>query len=56
MDAAYKRELDVYEKQNRGEELDSAERKWKKRYNANRVDTIKVVDGVKVTRYKPNWE
>ena len=54
MNAKYSRQLEVYEKQNRGEHLTGQERRWKKKYNADRVQSVKVVDGVKVTRYKPN--
>lgn len=57
MNAGYDRKLNVYEKQNRGESLSKTERRWKQRYNANRVQSISQrEDGVKVTRYKPNWE
>ena len=56
MDKKYLRELSVYEKQNKGEALSSAERSWKKRYNASRITSVCVVDGVKITKFKPNWE
>ena len=56
MDKKYLRELSVFEKQNKGESLSSAEKRWKKRYNASRVLSECVIDGVKITRYKPNWE
>ena len=56
MDKKYSRELNVYEKQNKGESLSPSEKRWKKRYNANRVLSECVIDGVKITRYRPNWE
>ena len=56
MDAKYLRQLEVYEKQNRGENLSKWEKRWKIKYNADRVHRVTVEKGVKVTRYKPNWE
>ena len=56
MDVKYSRELNVYEKQNKGESLSPSEKRCKKRYNANRVLSECVIDGVKITRYRPNWE
>ena len=54
--SSYNTMLSVYEKQNNGVALEKDERMWKKKYMKNRVDSVKDVDGVKVTRYKPNWE
>ena len=51
----YEMALNVFEKQNRGEELKKNEKNWKHRYMSARTESIKEVDGVKVTRYMPNW-
>jgi hypothetical protein len=56
MDVKYSRKLEIYEKQNRGENLSKIERRWKIKYNANRVQSVTYREGVKVTRYKLNWE
>ena len=51
----YEMALNVFEKQNRGEELKKKEKNWKKRYNKARTESVKEENGVKVTRYMPNW-
>jgi hypothetical protein len=53
---SYEIMLSVFEKQNNGVTLEKDERMWKQKYMKNRVDSVKDVDGVKVTRYRPNWE
>lgn len=56
MDKNYLREFNVFEKQQKGETLSPMEMRWKKKFNASRVVDIITKDGVKITRYKPNWE
>lgn len=48
--------LQVYEKQRNGDRLFDAEIKWKRRYNVTRVESVRYVDGIKYTRYKPAWQ
>tara|TARA_B110000495_G_scaffold57007_1_gene48283 strand:- start:2755 stop:2940 length:186 start_codon:yes stop_codon:yes gene_type:complete len=51
----YEMALNVYEKIGRGEELKKNERNWKKKYMKVREESVKEENGVKVTRYMPNW-
>ena len=51
----YEMALNVYEKIGRGEELKKNERQWKKKYMKVREESVKEENGVKVTRYMPNW-
>ena len=51
----YEMALNVFEKQNRGEKLKKNELSWKEKYNKARTESVKKVNGVKVTRYLPNW-
>ena len=54
----YEMAFNVFEKQNskwKGDKLTKKELKWKEKYNSARTESVKKVDGVKVTRYMPNW-
>ena len=51
----YDMALNVYEKIGRGEELKKNERQWKKKYMKVREESVKEENGVKITRYMPNW-
>jgi len=52
---SYNMFLQVYEKQKNGDRLFDKEIKWKKNYNRKREESSTVIEGVKVTRYKPAW-
>ena len=54
--SSYEIMLTVYEKQRRGDRLHKDERRWKKKYNKSRVESISDMDGVKITRYRPAWQ
>ena len=47
--------LSVFERQQRGEELPKSYKKWKKQYNKKREEEVYKENGIKITRYKPNW-
>ena len=53
---SYELMLRVYDKQRRGERLFQNEKRWKKNYNKSREEFCNVVEGIKITRYKPAWQ
>ena len=55
LDKDYAMQLRVFEKQNHDADLTKEELQWKKKYNKKKVDNVTEEDGVKITRYKPNW-
>ena len=52
---SYNMFLQVAEKQKNGDRLFDKEIKWKKNYNRKREESSTVIEGIKVTRYKPSW-
>ena len=52
---SYQMMVRIWEKQRNGDRLFANERKWKKKYNKTREESVSEENGVKVTRYKPSW-
>ena len=52
---SYQMMVRIWEKQRNGDRLFANERKWKKKYNKTREESVTEENGVKVTRYKPSW-
>ena len=52
---SYQMMVRIWEKQRNGDRLFANERKWKKKYNKTREESVIEENGVKVTRYKPSW-
>ena len=53
---SYELMLRIYEKQRTGERLFKHEKRWKKKYNENRIESVRYEGDIRVTRYKPAWQ
>ena len=53
---SYEMMLRVYDKQRTGERLFKHEKRWKKKYNENRIESVRYEGDIRVTRYKPAWQ
>lgn len=51
----YIMQLRVFEKFREGKPLTNREKAWKIDFNERRNEKVYTENGVKITRYKPNW-